>query len=378
MENMIKITFEGILKKKKKNVPYLLEDISFYPYGKLFIHFDKETGKLQGEVQTDAVGAGFHAECCERIRQYEKHFNLVVTDETAYYHTGNFSALESKFRAFLKKALADLLAFFEDDKQRMVYSFFQKGNFRPSKEGFIFFPLGAFSTTKLAEMGEDERVSLFYPLLFLQPNLEKDAVYYRNLALYEIWNNVRWNEPRSDYERFVLSQTLESIRRAKSIDKAIPFPKEAVAEVVKLLALPFKVEGIDLAFDLPAGYRRDSGFYDLTSGFSVFVPGSFVYKAGETDSFHGYREGKISMVVSTLDKEKFEGKTPCLSIDKNLPIVSKRFENEGLYFEYAVTKTMLEGIVFDDASIIYVTIHFENEKDKEFARELFGKIIKIG
>lgn len=105
--------------------------------------------------------------------------------------------------------------------------------------------------------------------------------YHLNRALCLMWTDIRWRRPATDDERSVVDEALRLLRRAHSLDAALPFPWPEWAELLDLRAADDPLGELVRARAAASprgsaliGYRRRPVLV-VHEGWGLEVPGSF-------------------------------------------------------------------------------------------------------
>lgn len=213
--------------------------------------------EFAGGCDTTQGGPGLHqavAGLLDRITQ-EGVKDLSVEDDTGYWDHRDFGRLQ-------KESFGPWFA--QKRGQKQEYLCWDEDLYQPECiPDTVVTPLGRFTRQELRRLEPDR--------FFLWPGGGKDALYYRNRALYDLWTNCHYTPDDP-----VNEDILENLEKAHWADPDLPLPVSAYREVCILSGRDFQIpeDAPELAEQFQPGYRK--GFVKNRIGSLRFtLPGSY-------------------------------------------------------------------------------------------------------
>lgn len=247
----------------------------------VFVRVDGEYMTL--EAKTSCVGPGYHAFLVSCLDAIEADLGLAWewdsgdpqwADETGYAQRRDFTALQQEMAAYRKYLYASILEN-DDLKDAGTVRLSMPSEFDPRTSEKYLTALGPLSTADLKALAANDSADLTDAVrpLFAWWEEGYNADFYRGLALYGLWMDVRWSAPIDEIERDELLRVLEWCDLAEQLGAEPGLPKDAVSTLRTLAAqeapsvLP-KQEGI--------GYLRRSLTRNVTGHWYIDAPGSLL------------------------------------------------------------------------------------------------------
>ena len=194
------------------------------------VYGEWEDGKLCISAKTNSAGPGYHAYLVDVLDKLGV-APIEVEDETGYYESRNFAALQDEMAGWLKGLSEQILEMYvNDDYANLAVSL--SIDWFPEGDGhFACCPLGYFEKDffERAKNGEDVA-----PEFFIWWNQSQDAVFFRNTAMYMIWCENNWLPPQTDTEHEIIAATLDCLDKAYTLNPNLDYP---AAEWIELAAL---------------------------------------------------------------------------------------------------------------------------------------------
>ena len=260
--------------------------IVFCPMGCLDVTWSRDEerpGKwlVESDCQTSQVGAGFHKAALEMIEAFGIE-DMSVDDETDYYNHRDFQRMKREhFYPWMTQLLRICEKLFSEDGSDQVCLCWDLDLYKPETvERTVVTPLGRYTLEYLKGILEQQGEEALAERWFLWKNEERDALFYRNRALYELWVECYFApSSRSDRDREINGNILDDLERAYKIDAQLPIPYETYKEVCRLHGripvIDGKVE--ELSYEFPAGYRK-SLVAEAIGSLRLMLPGSYMYE----------------------------------------------------------------------------------------------------
>lgn len=249
------------------------------------VFFENTEEGISCSAQTSLAGPGFHAAAIDFVDAFVKETGLSIEmeDETEYYSHRDFSRMrEEHFHSWLKNLIHVLRQDSMRDYHAVRIAWSLDGYVPEDEDGQVITPMGRYQLDELDKWVEQAGPAPFAKEYYIWYERERDARFYRNTALYRMWNDC-WFMPgvRSDNDERINQQIIDLLERA-SVDRTLPFPKK---EYLLLCELndhePMDLEALpDYNLFSSIGYRRGVIFENM-GNLSVAIPGSFQYDYDE-------------------------------------------------------------------------------------------------
>lgn len=350
--------------------------LEFCPMGLLRLRVDGDV--IVGDAATTPAGPGFHKAVVDLLDELigTAGLTLDVDDETEYWGHRDFDQLRQEHVAWLQAVIRHI-ATWNESTLRITWPL---DGWSPAGATGIITPMGCFTRDWLRSELERDGLAEFARRFFLWPNPERDALFHRAAALYQMWNECRWVKPRTEAEELVLTGIIDSLMLARQQDPTLPLPLAAWSEVIDLIggAPADPVKGPDLAIDGPIGYRRGDVVEPFPGGWRVRLPGSFLEEP-EQDGGSVYWDTDRNFRLTSYRYEQ-PGPDEADPTDRLLP--NPTFdETIGGYRFQAVTSHeadegcwVLQGLVRGPGGMAVVTLTWSDPGWADWAAETFRTI----
>jgi hypothetical protein len=341
-------------------------------------------GVLLASAKTSTAGPGYHAylvELCERmsaalpLRWQPPDDDAGTGDETGYFVSKDFAALQDEMLAWLRALARDLLEVQGGDLAiglPMDVSF--------EHPGFAKTPLGPRDRRWFEAVAEDPRRGID---LLPWWDAGRTASHHRGLALALMWTQVRWRAPHDDGERALLDRVLGALETAFQLEPHAAYPWSAWDELARIAGRAGPVtewvrRQAAAAPSGPAiGYRRFPVRLQLTGGWSIRLPGSFSESWDDQGTLCAWAEGRTVWFTSFTIRGTPPAPDPEPADDGTLErrdgrLVSratlKRSQEDGADYWQLQTVSNLEG------ARAVCTICFDAERDRDWALETWRSL----
>lgn len=360
------------------------------------IRFEFKYGGMQGECQTNVVGAGFHAAAIAFLDELIRETDLLyqVDDETDYYSHRDFQRLRSEhFYGWLRNLVEALAEHSAKNRFSTFCVCWDMGLYTPQEvPGSIASPLGRFaieSLVKQCRQGE-EGVADLARAFFVWNELEQDALFYRNSALVLLWEACYFMPSRrSEADAEVNGRIIELLETAMRLDPQLPMPLREyylLCELAEHEALDTAAV-VEMQSEFPIGYRRDK-VTERLGNLAMEIEGHFLYTLERENRDHVYYDG-LDENWHSIRVSAFTGVEPRSDFDDDLfrgamepplifPVREGRCkavlygtvkDKEGQPF-YQVIAEVLSG-----KQVTLITLSFDRLEEKEWAFD-FLKALK--
>ncbi len=216
--------------------------------------------ELAGGCDTSQAGPGLHkavAELLDRIGQ-ENVTNLTVDDSTGYWEHRDFRRLKDEaFRLWLEKQRG----------QKQEFLCWDLDVYQPEHiPDTIVTSLGRFTRKELEQVDADR--------FFLWPGPGKDALYYRNRALYDLWTSCHYTPDDP-----VNESILDNLEKAHWADPELPLPLSAYRELCIVSGHEFQIseDAPELEERYSPGYRKGM-VRNRIGSLRFLLPGSYRFE----------------------------------------------------------------------------------------------------
>lgn len=242
------------------------------PLGELVLGWRRKSVLLSsqwefaGGCETTQGGPGLHkaaADLLDRLSQ-EGIKNLTVDDDTDYWVHRDFERLKKEhFQPWFEGKRSGT----ED------HLCWEADQYEPEPAaGTVVTPLGRFDRAELRRLDPDR--------FFLWPRAGRDALYFRNRALYDLWTSCHYTPDDP-----VNESILENLERAHRADPELPLPVSAYREICILSGREFQIpeDAPELEERYAPGYRK--GLVKNRIGSLRFtLPGSYRFEVERLDN----------------------------------------------------------------------------------------------
>ena len=249
------------------------------------------TTTLDGEVSfsatTSAVGPGYHAQLCRWLHAVSRAFRIAwdppdpdggTGDDTGYFFLADRRRLESVMLAWLRTTAEGILSCQDAGGTELQLSLDDAHVYARGDE--VATPLGPRDRSWARTVVEDPRAGIDVFPWWVDG---AGAPALLGSALASMWTDVRWTDPTTEAECFLLRHIAGSLERAFHEDAGLAYPWREWQEVLRLGGDPgatnrtLAEEIARRAGAVPAGpavgYRRRTLGVRLPGGWRVDIPG---------------------------------------------------------------------------------------------------------
>lgn len=390
-----------------------------HPAAELISVFADDAGRFRLEARTTLVGPGYHAALCELADDFAKKLNVEWSprgadeeaetaqrehrcwDDTEYFFTRDFAALERAFDEFTRSLSAVLQKSITDaGADGIAMAVGMPVSPRYMYKADVLTPIGprnlAWVRAATAAPSSAAARSI-YPWW----HAERDARHHLGRALSLMW---QWSvpDPGGVVHATAMGMALDEIATAYEMDPALDYPWADVREMCQAIAdmseeeeLPEEIEALfEIAHEKSdgvagtIGYRRGMLGHDLPGGWTIRLPGRFdvdmeeestwmAYDATTTVRVSSMRIGKdderppASELIETFEKPEEAQDAPLETWTDGETLGRGYFfsesDKEGKY-------TTLMAAVAGRGTFAFVTISFDVEEDREMVVDIWKSI----
>lgn len=263
--------------------------------------------QLSCEVNTSAVGAGFHAAAIDFVDALasSEQMKMEMADETKYYEHRNFERMR---REHFYSWLNNLVEFCRKSREEMnnLCLCWDMNQYLPENiPGTVITPFGRFNINDMVALVEREGIEAFAKGFFLWNERERDGRFYRNCALAMLWEDCFFQPGgRSEADNGVNQTVIELLEQAMLLDSGLSMPKAEYALLCRLQDhRPVDISSFpDYESSYPIGFRR-SLVSNRMGNTSLTVHGSFLMEEDENATiwYDGQLDHWHSIRVSAMD-----------------------------------------------------------------------------
>jgi hypothetical protein len=233
-------------------------------------------GRVEVSAKTSTTGPGFHAYVCDILKRLGRDLNVSwseVGDETGYFASGDFAAVEREMFNWLGQVAAAVLEHVDRGYTGLAVSMPTDYSFQ--HDGAIGSVMGPRSAQWLREVRDNPvRGGDMFPWR----QQSTGAAYHRGRAAALMWTEVRWVKPFTDAQGKLLESILTSLEKAHALDSSLDYPWREWAEIATLLGKPVPSHVSSAAAEATGdlvGYRRRDVTARPVGEWSIDVPGCF-------------------------------------------------------------------------------------------------------
>lgn len=290
--------------------------VSFCKLGEMIINHEKIDGEsedygvsINGDCQTNILGAGFHKAAIEFVDKLRKALGVEfeVEDDTDYYTERDFEKMkENHFYKWLEK-IVEIVADQEKKGSTSLSICWDLNTYMPESErGVIISPVGSFRISDVVGRIKNEGIDSFAKDFFIWNNPERDARFHRGLALHALWEDCYFMpSQRSDEDAEINGYIIKELEQAALLDPSLPFPKKEYETLCRFHGhSPISAKGIPIyETEFKIGYRRGVVSYKI-GNLRFGIPGNYlttyddgtvVYYDNESRYWHTVRCTAYSM-----------------------------------------------------------------------------------
>jgi hypothetical protein len=387
--------------------------------------FADDSGRFRLDARTTVVGPGYHAAVCELADELAKKLNIEWAargtasdgaaedaavkpgcwDDTGYFFTRDFAALERSFDDYtrnvcnvLLKTEADGLADEPGGTRAWRFAVGVPVSPRYLYEADVLTPMGprdmAWARAAAADPSSPAARSIF-----AWWHRKEDAGYHLASALVQMW---KWAVPNgSDMHAMGVVFAFDDLLVAYDLDPALDYPWADIREMCELIdemnedGLPeVALELFDIATEKSdgrpgtIGYCRAKVAHDLPGEWRIILPGRFGVEMEEAGTWIAF-DSTTTVRVSSMRIGKGEERPSAAELietfekpeDAQDAPMQTWAEGETLGRGYFFSESDKEGkyttlmaAVAERGEFAFVTISFDQPEDKEVVMEIWKSI----
>ena len=236
---------------------HLKGSILICPQGDIEISMSENYAVLK--TNTSLVGPGYHAYVAELFEKIvnEGPIYLSIDDECEYLEDHDFERLkEQYFYPYLSILMHNMMQMEENDEA--CYAWDNKMYLPLAKPYHVITPLGYLPVKQLATFTVEEAM----PYFMIWNELARDAVFFRNSALYSLWNDCTFKMSRlSEKTHRITEVIIEALEKSHELDKTLAQPLHAYLECCEAIKHQPMIKNVEeFAFE-EIGYRKEEVLY---------------------------------------------------------------------------------------------------------------------
>ena len=261
--------------------------VALCPMGYLDFGWSKEGGlfgpwKITGGSITTPGGPGFHRAVVEFLSELAKKElkELQVEDDTHYWeHRDMERLLQESYYPWLTQELEGALEKLRQSPENVpLFWDEEEVDYRPEDvPNTVYTPTGRFSSQWIQERLEQGDIQTLAQRLFLWPASGYNALYYRNGALKQIWQNCCFAPSDRSYDdersnAFIL----KLLEQAAKLDPTVPLPVSTYRELCIMAGQDFVIseDAPEMEEEYVPGYHRGELIYRFEE-LEIPLPGAY-------------------------------------------------------------------------------------------------------
>lgn len=252
--------------------------VIFCPTGFMTISLKRAKKKwiVSGICNTTPTGAGFHKAAVEFIDHMQNKGFVIqeVRDQTEYYRDRDFTRLqEEQFYPWLRNSKA-VFAEMVRHSPGGIYFCWAPEQYEPSQiPDTVVSHMGRFTMEEFHRQTVDWLANRF----FVWENAEKDALFYRNSALNQLWECCRYLPSTASPDIAKSNkEILDALETASQLDPTLPLPLSVYREVCALDERnPVLSDTVpEMTYTFPIGYCRQDVTHTIST-LRLTLPGTY-------------------------------------------------------------------------------------------------------
>ena len=255
------------------------------PMGYLDFGWSRESGlfgqwRISGGCTTVPGGPGLHKAAAEFLDGLGRELKeLQVQDSTGYWEQRDFECLaRESYEPWLVRELGEVLEKLDQAPGSVPLFWGEEGYLPQEVPGTVYTPMGRFSRQWLRERLDQGKGRELAQRIFLWPNGEKDALYYRNGAMKRMWQDCCFAPSDRHYtDQQVNGFVLDWLEQAAKMDPSLPLPVSAYRELCIMDGREFRIpeDAPQLEEEYEPGYHKEEL---LQSYETLWIPIPGVYR----------------------------------------------------------------------------------------------------
>ena len=353
-----------------------LEDgvsITFHPGGApVDVRADREDVVI--DVKTSLLGPGYHAFVVSALESAGSALGLrwQWDDEAGYVEDRDFAKLQACMTKLVKELAAAMRAHVGSDEELAGTRIFMDPDFRvETYDNEVLTPLRPVSVDRFVSwqtLDDADLQTEATHFVYSWWGEGFDPWFFRGLALYSMWNDIRWAYPIDPKEVELAKRTLGWVKEAMKIgiigEEFFPPVIEEISAVILAKEGPLhfpNAEGI--------GYRRRRMQLGLGRNWTVTIPASLGRRIEESD-------GQVSLVIENhvLDIRVTLGTAAAREdLDPDdIDIVQRLIkETDGLLVQHVIARTFQGG---GRDAICELTLTLRDPRFKDLVQEIIDSV----
>ncbi len=253
------------------------------------VRIDAVEGRLTLRANTITAGPGYHRHVVRLAESLELPWGP-GGDPSGWRAERDDAALEAFFLDWLSAGAAQIIEL--ESEGMSGFALAMPAGVAFEHDEVVATQLGPRSAAWLEAVRREPRSGID---VFPWWDEERDAMYFRGLALTEAWRAVRWRPPLTDTERADLERVATWIEKAHGLDPELELPWAEQSEILTYLeesslrATRAHLKAAELG-DGRVGYRRRPVRVELSGGWRLTVPGELAERWDERGTWVGWDE----------------------------------------------------------------------------------------
>lgn len=363
--------------------------VKICPAGSISIRF--EDNKIIGDALTSLAGPGFHKAVVDLLDKISSklRIDIDVEDETTYINERDFKQLQRQHHQWLCSFIYEFINRENIGVKRMYVSWPYEEWVPIDSEGLIT-QMGIYDKEYCEKIVKEDKLKEFSKNYFPWFDDKKDALYYRGMALYLMWNDFCWVKPRTKEEIALAEMILSFLALARRMDPNIELPLKEWREISYLVGRKdTNVVGAQLPNIRQIGYRRKDIVVSIYNYWELIMPGRMIVKREGDELVVWDADKEIHLSEYLIDEEHPPFILKEIAVETSADSKLVEYVKEGGYHykgRYRFIsdaksphgKWILTGQINSSDSIIVVSISWLKDRDTNWAIETFSSVRRKG
>lgn len=346
------------------------------------IRFEISDSLLEISSQTSLAGPGFHKCAVEIIEDLGKRMNLQfdINDPTDYCNTRAFMQLQKEHTNDLQNLLASLVKEREEKHSDASEYIAWNQPWYPTEQYEFVTNYGSFSLKQMKDIVTGDNFEEFAKSQFIWFDEGKSALYYKQMALYYLWNEYKWRKPISKEEARVAMLIVKNLEMARMANNEIELPSQVWQQICAYSGMPYlnMNEYADLD-DSQIGYLKHPVHFLFPMDYGLKLEGTYDRSLGKDGSII------LADLGRTVKVKVVPEMTPGNIMDprRMLETIDYQEEYDGSIYIAQFLKensqhgplNILHGYIQSFASYAEVTIIYQEDADKEWALSVMKQMV---
>lgn len=345
------------------------------------IHFEVSDNLLEISSQTSLAGPGFHKCVIDIINELGKKMNIHfdISDPTDYSETKAFAQLQKEHVKDLLDLFANLVHEREENPSDASEYIGWDQPWYPTEQYEFVTSFGSFSLVQIKNILNND-FEEFAKSQFVWFDEGKTASFYKQIALYHLWNSYKWRKAISKEEANISMQIVRSLEMARMADNFIELPSQVWQHICAYSGTPYlnMNEYADMD-DTQIGYLKHPVHFLFPMDYGLKLAGTFERSIDQDGAVVLADLGhtvKVKVVPEMVPGQIMDPR-------KMMETIDYQDEIDGSIYIAQFLKEMtqhgplniLHGYIQSYASYAEVTILYQDDNEKDWALSIMKEIV---